>query len=234
MKARNILIFFIFFLCSCVTTGMKSFDKSNAHYQMGVSYFKENKIQMAYVEFQKAIELNPNNKEAQNALGVVYLKFDDPQKAKDSFSKAVIIDPNFSEAQNNLGSTYGTMGKWSEAVNSFKAALKNPLYKTSETAYRNLGLAYYRLGRIDEAINAYNESIKRAQDYYPSYYGLALCYNTKGQYGNAATAFTRAVELDPTFGGKKDKVAKYFENQRLMAKGDELKDIMDYLEIMKY
>jgi type IV pilus biogenesis/stability protein PilW len=234
MKARNILIFSIFFLCSCATTGIESFEKSNAHYQLGVSYFKEDKIQMAYVEFQKAIELNPNNKEALNALGVVYLRFDDLQKAKESFSKAVIIDPDFSEAQNNLGSTYGRMGKWSDAVNSFKAALKNPLYKTSETAYSNLGLAYYRLGRIDEAINAYNESIKRAQDYYPSYYGLALCYNAKGQYGIASTAFTRAIELDPFFRGDRDKAEKNFENQRLMAKGDELKDIIDYLEIMKY
>ena len=234
MRKRNILIFCIFFLCSCATAGLKNIEKANAHYQLGVSYLNEDKVQMAYVEFQKAIELDPNNKDVLNALGIIYLKFDDLQKAKNSFLKAVSIDPDFSEANNNLGGTYGKMGMWSDAVNSFKTALKNPIYKSPERAYSNLGNAYYRMRRIEESIEAYKEAIKRNPDYYPSYYGLALCYNIKGQYGDAASAFTRAIELDPFFMGDREKAMKYFDDKRITAKSDEVKDIIDYLEIMKY
>lgn len=229
-----VVIFCISFLFSCATGGIENVEKANAHYQLGVSYLNENKFQMAYVEFQKAIELNSNNKEVWNALGTIYLKFDDLQKAKESFLKAVTIDPNFSEAHNNLGVTYGKMGKWSEAVSSFKSALKNPLYRSPEIAYSNLGDAYYRLNRIEDAIEAYKEALKRSQDYYRPYYGLALCYNIRGQYGDASIALTRAIELDPLFAGDVEKAFKFFDNKRMVAKGDEAKDILDYLEIMKY
>ena len=234
MRKRNILIFCVFFLCSCATSGIKNIEKSNAHYQLGVSYLNEDKVQMAYVEFQKAIEIDPNNKDVLNALGIIYLRFDDLPKAKDSFLKAVTIDPDFSEAHNNLGATYGKLGKWSDAVNSFKTALKNPIYKAPERAYSNLGNAYYRLRRIEEATDAYKDAIKRSPDYYPSYYGLALCYNVKGQYGDAASAFSRAIELDPFFKGDREKAMKYFDDKRLTAKSEESKDILDYLEIMRY
>jgi type IV pilus biogenesis/stability protein PilW len=234
MRKRNILIFCIFFLCSCATAGLENIEKANAHYQLGVSYLNEDKVQMAYVEFQKAIELDPNNKDVLNALGIIYLKFDDLQKAKNSFLKAVSIDPDFSEANNNLGGTYGKMGRWSDAVNSFKTALKNPIYKSPERAYSNLGNAYYRLRSIEESIEAYKEAIKRNPDYYPSYYGLALCYNIKGQYGDAASAFTRAIELDPLFIGDREKAMKFFDDKRLTAKSEESKEILDYLEIMRY
>jgi type IV pilus biogenesis/stability protein PilW len=234
MRKRNILVFCIFFLCSCATAGLENIEKANAHYQLGVSYLNEDKVQMAYVEFQKAIELNPNNKDVLNALGLIYLRFDDLPKAKDSFLKAVTIDPDFSEAYNNLGGTYGKLGKWSDAVDSFKTALKNPIYKAPERAYWNLGKAYYRLHRFEEAIDAYKDAIKRSPDYYPSYYGLALCYNAKGQYGDAASAFTRAIELDPFFMGDREKAMKYFDDKRLTAKSEESKEILDYLEIMRY
>src|SRR4030042_5235601 len=152
MRKRNILIFCIFFLCSCATAGLENIEKANAHYQLVVSYLNEDKMQMAYVEFQKAIELDPNNKDVLNALGLIYLRFDDLPKAKDSFLKAVSIDPYFSEAYNNLGGTYGKLGTWSDAVDLFKTALKNPIYTSPERAYWNLGKAYYRLHRFEEAI----------------------------------------------------------------------------------
>ncbi|NWF51636.1 MAG: tetratricopeptide repeat protein [Nitrospirae bacterium] len=234
MGKGKTIIFCLFFFSSCATGGIENVEKANAHYQLGVSYLNENKFQMAYVEFQKAIELDPNNKDVLNALGIIYLKFDDLHKARDSFLKAVTIDPNFSEAHNNLGGTYGKMGKWSEAINSFKAALKNPKYRSPENAYGNLGNAYYRLGSIDEALEAHKEALKRSSGYYPSYYGMALCYNIKGQYGEASIALTRAIEFDPLFGGDMEKAFKFFENKRLTAKGEEAKDILEYLEIMKY
>lgn len=234
MRVRSVFIFIIFFLASCATTGKGNIEGANAHYQLGVSYFNEGNIQMAYVEFQKALKLNPDDKEVLNALGVVYLEFRDLQNAEKSFLKAVTLDPNFSEAYNNLGATYGRMGRWSDAVNSFKAAIKNPVYKKPEIAFNSLGDAYYRLGKIDEAIDAYREAINRVQDFYRPYYGLSLCYNTKGQYGDAATAITRAINLDSLFGGDRDKATEYFENKRLQAKDEELRDINDYLEILKY
>jgi type IV pilus assembly protein PilF len=236
MKKRNILILLIVFLTSCVTAKTsEDIKNAGAHYQLGLSYYNEDKIQPAYIEFQKALELNPKDKDVLNAIGIIYLlKFEDPPKAVEYFKKAIEVDPNFSEVYNNLGFAYEKAGRFNDAIDSYKKAISNPMYQNSQKAYNSLGRVYYRLGRYDEAIEAYKEALRRVNDFYPSYYGLALCYNAKGRYGDASTAITRAIELDPTYKGDKDKAREDFENRKLIAKGEEEKNFADYLEILRY
>lgn len=236
MKTRNILLFIIIFLSSCATTTtVENAQKAGAHYKIGVSYFNENKMQSAFVEFQKALELNPKDKEVMNALGIIYLlDFEDYQKAVDFFKSAIRVDLNFSEAYNNLGRAYEKTGRFNDAIESYKKALLNLTYQNPEKAYNNLGRVYYRLGRYDDATDAYKEALKRFSDFHLPYYGLALCYNAKGEYGEAASAITRAIELDPVYKGNKDKAMEDLKERKLKAKGEEEKDIVDYIEILKY
>jgi len=229
------ILFFVVFLGSCATTSVENIQKATAHYKLGVSYLNENNIQPAFIEFQKAYELNPEDKEVLNAIGIIYLlKFEDFPKAVDFFQKAVSVDPNFSEAHNNLGFAYEKSKKYNEAIASYNKALSNLLYRTPEIAYYNLGRSYYRLGKYDEAINAYKESLKRMTDFHPSYYWLALCYNAKGRYGEAALAITKAIELDPLYKGSKNKAMSGLSQRKLNARGEDEKDIADWLEILKY
>ena len=233
---RNILIFLIVFLTSCATVETKdNISEASAHYQIGLSYYNENNIQMAYIEFQKALKINPYNKEVLNAIGTIHLlKFEDFQKAIDFFQRALKVDPKFSEAYNNLGFAHEKTGRVNDAIGFYKKAVSNTMYQSPEKAYNNLGRVYYRLDRYDEALDAYNGAIRRANDFYPSYYGLALCYNAKGQYGDAASAIERAIDLDPFYKGNRDKAMEDFKNKKLKAKGEELKDIADYIEILRY
>jgi Tfp pilus assembly protein PilF len=233
MIGRIISLLLMFLICSCATNE-KNVKQTTAHYQLGLSYLNEGKDQLAYTEFQKALEVDPDNKDVHYALGIVYLRFEDFEKARDSFQRVVDIDREYPGAYYNLGVAYAKMGKWSDAVDSFKEALNNPVYTKHEMAYTSLGEAYYRLGRIDDAINAYNNAIKRVNDFLRPYYGLALCYNAKGNYGEAATAMKTALGLDPFFRGDRDKAIKYFEDRRLLARGEEAQDIKDYLEILMY
>lgn len=232
---KQIYLLILIFVCSCATTSTENMQKAIAHYKLGLSYLNENNIQPAFIEFQKAYELNPEDKEVLNAIGYIYLlKFEDFPKAIDFFQKAVKVDRDFSEAYNNLGLAYEKAGRFNDAIDSYKKALSNLLYRTPEKAYYNLGMIYYRLGKYDEAIDAHKEAIKRAADFYPSYYGLALCHNAKGKYGDASTAITKAIEIDPLYKGDKNKAISDIKQKKLKTKGDEEKDIGDYLEILKY
>jgi type IV pilus biogenesis/stability protein PilW len=233
VKNGKLICILLFFLSSCATTA-HDVDRSRAHYQLGLSYIKENKMQLAFVEFQKAVALNSDNKEALNALGVTYLEFGDLQKAEEVFLKAIRVDQNYSEAYSNLGATYGRMGRWPDAISAFRTAAKNPFYRKPEIAYSGLGNAYYRLGQLDDAIDSYREALKRIPDFYRSYYGLALCYNAQGRYGDAASVMKRAIDLDPLFKGDRDKAIEYFNKKRIEAGDKESKDILDYLEILNY
>ena len=234
MKKLMILIMAVF-IGSCATASIENTNKATAHFKLGVSYLNENNVQPAFIEFRKAYELNPEDKEVLNAIGIIYLlKFEDYPKAIDFFRKAVNIDPDFAEAHNNLGFAYEKSKKFNEAIESYKKALANLIYRSPEKAYYNLAKVYYRLGKYDEAINAHKEALKRMMDFYPSYYGLALCYNAKGRYGDASLAITKAIEMDPSYKGSKNTAIKDLSQRKLNARGEDEKDIADYLEILKY
>ncbi|MEJ2684580.1 MAG: tetratricopeptide repeat protein [Candidatus Sulfobium sp.] len=222
-------------IVSCASTGMESRRQADAHYKLGVAYLGQDRIQQAYVEFQRAHDLDPHNKEVLNAIGIVYLlHFDEPAKAIKYFEKAAEEDPDYSEAYNNLGYSYQKLGKFETAIAYYKKALSNPLYPTAEKAFANMGDSYYRLGKYELAVRAFKEALKRAPGLVPAYMGLALCYNAMGRYGEASTAMTQAIKLNPAYKGNADKAAEDLREKKLSATGYEEQDIRDYLEILKY
>jgi type IV pilus assembly protein PilF len=224
----------IFFLVtSCASISAEK--KATAHYKIGVSYLNENKAQQAYVEFFKAYELDPNNKEVLNAIGVVYLlHFDEPLKAVEFFEKAVKVAPDYSDAYNNLGYSYEKLGEYEKAIPFYKKAISNPIYSTAEKAYYNMGYSYYRLGKYESALNSFKEAIKRAPTLGLAYMRLSLCYNAMGKYGDAATAMTQAIALDPVYKGDREKAMEDLNVKKIKAAGYEEQDLTDYIEILKY
>lgn len=235
-KIFSLALTLALFAGGCATTKTdETLQKASAHYRMGLSYLNDNNIQPAFVEFQKAIELDPGNKEVLNAIGVIYLmKLEDFSKAIEHFKRALQADDNYAEASNNLGIAYEKTGRFNEAIEAYKTALANPFYINTEKAFNNLGRAYYRDRRFPEAVNAYKEALKRFPDFHQPYYGLALCYNATGKYGEAAAALRRAYELDPAYKGNREKAIKDMREQKLTIKDYEEKDIDDLLEIMNY
>lgn len=195
----------------------------------------ESKMQLAFVEFQRAYELNPNNKEVLYAIGIIYLQyFDETLKAIDFFQRAIKVDPDYSESYNSLGIAYANSGKFEEAITFYRKAVSNLLYSTPEKAYINMGRAYYRLGMHQEAINAFKEAIKRAPQLDLPYLGLSLCFNAIGRYGDASASMSHAILLNPSFKGDPKLAAQEFSVRKLTASGFEHKDLTDYLEILKY
>lgn len=233
---RTVALVITILLVSCATISTEErLQKASAHYQLGISYMNDNNIQPAFVEFQKAIELNPEDKDSLNAIGLIYLlKLEDYPKAVEYFDRALKIDRSFSEALNNLGYAYEKMERFEDAIRAYKSAISNPLYKSVEKAFNNLGRVYYRLRRYNEAIEAYKESLRRFSSFHLPYYGLALCYNAIGRYGDAATSLKKAIEFDPFYNGDRDKALKDMKEKRLLAKGYEEKDLSDLIEIFNY
>lgn len=225
------------FVIACATTrptGDK-IQSATAHYKIGVSYLNEAKAQQAFVEFRRAYDLNPDDREVLNAIGIIYLLyFDDTAKAVDFFEKAVKADPNYSEAYNNLGFAYEKLGQFDKAIPFYKKAVANLLYSTPEKAYISMGNSYYRLGKYEDAISSYKNAVNRAPELSLPYMRMALCYNAMGRYGDASTAMTYAIKLDPVYKGDREKALEDFTVMKLKATGYEEKDFRDYIEIIKY
>lgn len=228
-----LLVIIISFSAACATTDQG--NRADAYYKLGIAYLNDNKVQQAFVEFHKAYELDPHRKEILNAIGIVYLlHLDETGKAISYFERAVKEDPLYSEAYNNLGYGHEKLGNFEKAISFYRKALSNPLYPTAEKAFINMGNSYYALGNFDAALQSYKEAIKRSPHLSNVYWRLALCLNAMGRYGDASTAITEAVKLDPAYGGDREKAIEDLNLRKLKAKGREEKDITDYLEILKY
>lgn len=228
------LVYALSLIVSCATTEKREV-KATAYYKIGVAYLNENKIQQAFVEFHKAYELDPNNKQVLYAIGYIYLeRFDEPQKSIEYFSKAVQVDPDYSDAYNNMGYAYYKSGDFERAITFYKKALANPVYPTADRAYINLGNSYYRLRKYEDAMIAFKESLKRDPNFFLPYMRLALCYNALGKYGDAATAITQGITLDQAYKGDKEKAIEDYTLKKINAIGYDEQDMRDYIEILKY
>lgn len=222
-------------LGGCATAPSEDEQKeSDYNYKMGVAFLSEGKLQEASARLQKALQLDPVNKDALLRLGLIHLQFEEFEKAKSLFMRAVSIDPLFSDAQTYLGIAYIKMRRWQEAVEPLKRALSNVLYQAPDKAYYYLGIAYYRLGQFDDAIDAFKDSIKRAPSTPYAYYSLSLAYNKTGRYGDAAAVIEQAIEIDPAFDGNKSKFISEIKRKLLTTKGEDETDARDFLEIMQY
>jgi type IV pilus biogenesis/stability protein PilW len=239
MSVRRLLaVLLVVALAGCASMSGKASrkDEATAHYKMGLRYMQEDSVQAAFVEFHRALELNPRDKEVHNALGIVYLRLEDPGMAAEHFRTASRIDPEYSEAHNNLCFVSYQMGRYQDAVSSCERALANKQYETPEVAFYNLGRSYYSMSRYEEAAQAFKDGLRRRPGQAAVYYALALAYNKQNLYGQAAEAMELALRLDSRFGGNREKAEAEFQDQLITAPADPrvADDLRNYLEILKY
>jgi len=242
-------IFFLFILISCASAPKaEDIQKAEALNSLGYAYLNDGKLNEAFVEFQKALALNPNNKETLNYLGYISTRFRKYDEAISYYRKAISLDPNYAEAVHNLGVTYADMEVWDEAIKYFKAALSNPVYSTPAQAYSNLGYAYYRKGDFVNAEKSLKEAILRNPVFPMATYILGLVYIEMKNDKSAVEEFKKAIGILPDYAdahwelgkiylrtGQKARALKHFE---VVAEKDtdtvRRREALIYIQQLKY
>src|SRR3990172_10616078 len=141
-------------LCAGCLFGVSAEQKkqADAHSQLGASHLNEKRLQPAFVEYQKAAEIDPTNRNVQYALGHIYFEQGRYEEAAVRFRAATRLMRNDSEAYNYLGKVYEKQGRFAEAIKAYEQALHNPMYATPEKPHHNLGLIYLQQKRMSDAI----------------------------------------------------------------------------------
>lgn len=201
-------------LPGCATQAkVQRLKEASAHYKLGISYLNDQQTQQAFVEFQKAIEFNPEDRDSHYALGHIYvgqLKYDEAEQA---FKKTLKIDPDYSEAYNYLGKVYEQRSilyeqkgepdkarrELDKAIRQYQKALTNPTYATPEIAHFNIGVAFQREGKLDEAMVEYQRAVRINADHLPAQYALAQLYADHARFKEAITSYKEVLRLYPDF-----------------------------------
>jgi len=185
----------------CVLSGCaneENLRKSKGFYQEGVARLSSDQ-QQAYVSFQKAVKLNPDNKEAHYGLGHIYSSQGRFKLAEESFREAIRIDGDYAEANTYLGQVLANQDRWKEAIAAYRQALSNPLYPTPDLARFHLGKALMHEGDLQGAMEVLEDATTVTPPNVPPamlQLELARVYHKLGFDVRAREALAKVSNLD--------------------------------------
>jgi tetratricopeptide (TPR) repeat protein len=188
-------------------------NDATAYFHRGFAYYERGDYEEAIADFTKAIELkhDPLSWPYFNR-GNAYYKLGDYEQAIADFTTTTKLAPEEAKPYNNRGRAYYELGDYEEAVADFTKAIElDPNYAK---AYDNRGNAYLEQGDVEGAANDYVRQ--------------GLIYAELGDYGQAITAYTKAIEVAPGY-------ARAYNNRGNAYRklGDYEQAIADYAEAIE-
>ena len=107
--------------------------------------------ELAEPDFQRAIELQPNNSDGYRRLANLYKRRNQMSEALTLLQKALQLDPSYFRLRQDMGAFYLEQGRFSEAATHYAKAVE--LAPNEPHAHFLLAYTYEYLGRFVEAEN---------------------------------------------------------------------------------
>lgn len=118
----------------------------------------------ALLDYEKALELYPNNKNALNNRGYTYILLYDYEKSIPDFDKAIEIDSQFSYSYSNRGLAKIKIGLREEGLNDINIAIE--LDNKNAYSYLNFGIYYYDVEDYSNALIQFEKAEALDKDTY--------------------------------------------------------------------
>jgi adenylate cyclase len=140
----------------------KDESRAESHILLGIIYGVKGEREKAIAEYEKAIDLDPNNSRGYRYLGNALTLEGRPQEAIPLLKKSMRLSPlsqrNTSECLWRLGRAYRNMDPYDKALSALKKALN--IKPNSFPTHIELTITYIHLGREEEARAAAAEVLR--------------------------------------------------------------------------
>jgi 4-amino-4-deoxy-L-arabinose transferase-like glycosyltransferase/Tfp pilus assembly protein PilF len=133
-------------------------NRARAHIYGARAYQSFENYELAIKEYQKAIELEPEDIEAMHGMGIAYIDMNEYNLAEQTLKKLLGIVPYFAPAHFDLGSVYVAQGRYPEAENEYETALE--IDPNFERAAVWAALVYEKLEQPDEALKKWERVLQ--------------------------------------------------------------------------
>lgn len=172
-----------------------------AHYNLGVTYLKEQKFEPAIQEFQKCAQLDPSDKASKTLLeicqGVVAMSKGTYAPAAEHFQNALKADPENGDAKRLLNQCnsqiYMDQKNYPAAVTALTAVVKDDPKNFS--AYQNLGFIYFQQKDYKKAVDYWTQAVRIKDDARFQKF-LGFSYYNLGDFQNAIEHYKRSIALE--------------------------------------
>lgn len=171
-------------------------DPTNATAYAGLAEAQDStdENEKAFVNYEKALSLNPKLTELYTPLGISYFRNGDIAKAKTLLTKAVAADADNPETQFFIASILYKENKNQEALAAVQKVLKNDP-KNADAQYL-LANILDGLGREKDAIAAYNQATTLNPKSADAWFDLGAAQFNAGNYQESIKAYETVTRLD--------------------------------------
>ena len=164
--------------------------RAEVHHSQGEQEYAGKKYKKAIVDFDRAIELNPEHVRAYYKRGNTKFQLEDYTAAIDDYTHAIKLNPEHARAYNNRGNTKFKIENYADATEDYTHAIKlNPEYAR---AFNNRGSTKFKLENYAEAIEDYSHAINIDSTYASAYRyrGIVKCKlgDIESEHGDAENA----------------------------------------------
>jgi tetratricopeptide (TPR) repeat protein len=191
LKTLSLLLLYVVSFCfiGVALVGLTGWEDK------GTVYLQKGEYDQAISEFNKTLEINPNDAVAYINRGWAYYRKGHYDQAISDCNKALEIDPRVAAAYLTRGAAYNLKGQPDHAISDFNKALEiNP---RDALAYNNRGWAYLGKDQYDQAISDLDKALEINPKFDLPYYNLGVLYSKKKQYDQAILNFNKALEINP-------------------------------------
>lgn len=147
--------------------------RAQIHTELAAHYFTRGQYSVALTEAREAIAIEPGHAPAYNIFALIHARLHEDVQAEESFRKAIDLAPTYSEVRNNYGYFLCQRQRYDEALPLFEAALRNPLYASSEKPLGNAGLCALHKGDAVLARGYLQRALARARNQPTALLGMA-------------------------------------------------------------
>lgn len=155
---------------------------------LSLSFYKARDFVKVVVACERILEIEPDNTMALNNLCSAYNELKQFDLAVKAGKRALSIQPDYKLAANNL------------AVAERRLALRQRLQERMKTAdWIDLSVVYYNEEMYQDCIQASEKALEQDPANKFAYNNICSAYNALGEYGLAAEACYKALEIDEGF-----------------------------------
>lgn len=159
-----------------------------------IQLHQSGKLAEAETIYRGVLAQNPKQADALHLLGLIAYQTGRHDAALQLVQRAIAEQP-VPEYHNSLGEVLQALGRFPQAVESYRKALRGrPDYAE---AHNNLGNALRRTGQVAAAIHAFESAIRRRPDYPEAYNNLGVTRFEAGNIAEAIACYRKALALRP-------------------------------------
>lgn len=135
---------------------------AEAYLNRGIVYALMEKHDLALIDFDQAIALNPKDSITYYFKGTSFASLEQLDSAIENYTKSLSIDPDFEMTYYMRGISYYDQKKYKEALDDFNVVLKNE--PTNDGAHLLRGIIYNEMGEYKKAIEDLEEGKRLNKD----------------------------------------------------------------------